>query len=95
MTATLTTVSAIVPAGGTFTVRPHFLPGAAHGIIKLQNEWRVSVVAGPTGCGLHGNIQSGTFEVAIFNPNGGMIGDPMGYQTTDEVRSIVSEVSGW
>lgn len=76
-----------------FTVEDHFLPGARQGRVTLPNGWRLSAVTGPDGCGLHGSISRQTFEVAVFNPLGRMIGDVRNHQTAEQLRRLILDLS--
>lgn len=69
-------------------VKPHHIPGAFHAIRKFANGYEMSVVSGPAGCGLYGVIDKGTYEVAIFPPNGDMTDNVIGWRTEREVFSM-------
>lgn len=73
----------------TYTIEPHFVPGARQGRVTLPNGWRISVVSGPAGSGLHGVLADGTAEVAIYNPLGRMVGDPLPYQNREQIRGLL------
>jgi hypothetical protein len=68
-----------------------------HGIIKggthaqhtFENGWVISVVSGPENCGLYGNIQHDTFEVAIIRPNGNMLEDIIPWQTPVQITTMM------
>jgi hypothetical protein len=69
-------------------VKQHHIPGAFQAIRKFANGYEMSVVSGPAGCGLYGDIDEGTYEVAIFRPNGNMTDDVIGWRTEQEVFSM-------
>lgn len=66
----------------------HTLPFAIHADHTFDNGWRISVVSGPEGSGIHGQIGCDTFEVGIFRPNGNMLEDVLVYQTPVQITSI-------
>lgn len=70
------------------TFVPHLsgIPGAIAARHKFENDWQISVVAGP---GLYGNVDDGTYEVAIFRPNGNMTEDVSGWNTQQEVTAMM------
>lgn len=67
----------------------HHLPGAVQGKYKFENDWEISVVAGPSNCGLYGNLQDETYEVGIIRPNGNMTEDVSGWNTKQEVSAMM------
>ena len=67
----------------------HAIKGATKARHTFENGWQVSVVAGPEDCGLYGDINHDTFEVAIIRPNGNMLEDVMPYQTPVQITSIL------
>jgi hypothetical protein len=69
--------------------QPHHIPGATQGKYKFYNGYEISVVAGPAGCGLYGNIKEGTYEVGVIRPNGNMLEDVRGWCSEDEVASMM------
>ena len=71
----------------------HSIPGAIQGRYKFSNDWSISVVSGPAGCGLYGNLDDGTYEVAIFRPNGNMTEDVSGWNTQSQVSAMMWAVS--
>ena len=71
------------------TFQPHNLPGAVHGTYKFSNGWEISVVSGPAGCGLYGNLADETYEVAIIRPNNHMTDDVSGWNTKQEVSAMM------
>ena len=66
--------------------RPHSLPNAVQALYQFDNDWQISVVSGDK---LYGNLDDGTYEVAIFRPNGNMIGDISGWNTKNEVSAMM------
>ena len=69
------------------------IQGATQGLHFFENDWSISVVAGPEGSGLYGIIGQDTFEVAIIRPNGNMLEDVIPYQTPNQITSIMRVVS--
>ena len=69
--------------------KAHSIPGAIQGSYKFSNDWSISVVSGLPGCGLYGNINENTYEVAIFRPNGNMTEDVNGWNTKQEVSAMM------
>ena len=69
--------------------QPHNLPGAVHGTYQFSNGWSISVVSGPAGCGLYGNLADETYEVAIIRPNNHMTDDVSGWNTKQEVSAMM------
>lgn len=67
----------------------HHLPGAIQGSYKFSNGWEISVVAGPSNCGLYGNLQDEDYEVGIIRPNGNMTEDVSGWNTKQEVSAMM------
>jgi hypothetical protein len=65
------------------------IKGATHAHHIFENGWEVSVVAGPKGCGLHGDIQHDTFEVAVMRPNGNMLDDVINWQTPVQITTMM------
>ena len=68
---------------------PHHIPGAIQGKYQFSNGWSISVVAGLPGSGLYGDVTDGTYEVAIFRPNGNMTEDVIGWNTKAEVSAMM------
>jgi hypothetical protein len=68
---------------------PHNIPNAIAARHKFENDWEISVVAGPAGCGLYGNVKDETYEVAIFRPNGNMTEDVIAWNTKAEVSAMM------
>ena len=68
-----------------------------HGVIKgatraqhtFENGWSISVVSGPENCGLYGDIQQDTFEVAFIRPNGNMLEDVICWQTPVQITTMM------
>jgi hypothetical protein len=71
----------------------HTLPGATQAVNTFENGWKVSVVSGPEGCGLYGNIEKDTFEVAVIRSNGNMLEDVIPYQTPVQITTILRLIS--
>lgn len=69
--------------------QPHNLSGAVQGKYKFSNGYEISVVSGPAGCGLYGNLADETYEVGIFQPNGNMTEDVSGWNTKQEVSAMM------
>ena len=69
--------------------QPHNLPNCVHAQYKFENDWEISVVSGPAGCGLYGNLDKETYEVAIFRPNGNMTEDVSGWNTQSQVSAMM------
>ena len=67
----------------------HNLPNYVHARYKFENDWEISVVSGPAGSGRYGNLNDGTYEVAIFRPNGNMTEDVSGWNTKEEVSVMM------
>jgi hypothetical protein len=55
----------------------------------FENDWTISVVAGPEDSGLYGVISEDTFEVAVIRPNGNMLDDVIPYQTPVQITSLM------
>lgn len=75
------------------TFQAHSIPGAIHGTYKFSNGWSISVVSGPPGSGLYGNVTDSTYEVAIIRPNGNMTEDVIGWNTKEEVSAMMKVLS--
>ena len=73
----------------TFVPHLNGISGAVGARYKFENDWEISVVAGPPNCGLYGNINENTYEVAIFRPNGNMTEDVSGWNTKEEVSAMM------
>jgi hypothetical protein len=71
------------------TFENHTLPGATQAVHTFENGWKVSVVSGPEGCGLYGDIQHDTFEVAVYRPNGNMLEDVICWQTPVQITTMM------
>ena len=65
------------------------LKGVTIARYTFENDWIISVVAGPKDSGFHGDIQHDTFEVAIFRPNGNMLEDVINWQTPVQITSLM------
>ena len=70
--------------------QPHLngIPNAIAARHKFENDWDISVVSGPAGCGLYGNLNDGNYEVAIIRPNGNMTNNVNGWNTKQEVSEM-------
>jgi hypothetical protein len=68
---------------------PHTIPECIRARYKFPNDWEISVVAGPPNCGLYGNINENTYEVAILRPNGHMTEDVSAWNTKQEVSAMM------
>ena len=69
--------------------RDHVLKGATIAQHTFENGWTISVVAGPKDCGLYGDIQHDTFEVAVIRPNGNMLDDVICWQTPVQITTMM------
>jgi hypothetical protein len=69
--------------------KAHSIPECIQARYKFENDWEISVVAGPPNCGLYGNLNENTYEVAIFRPNGNMTEDVNGWNTKQEVSAMM------
>lgn len=67
----------------------HVIEGATVAMYTFPNNWAISVVAGPEGCGLYGDINADTFEVGIIRPNGNMLEDVIPYQTPVQITTMM------
>jgi hypothetical protein len=65
------------------------IKGATHALHTFENGWEISVVSGPEGCGLKGNINADTFEVAVIRPNGNMLEDVIIWQTPVQITTMM------
>lgn len=77
----------------TLKFRDHVIKGATIAMHTFPNKWTVSVVAGPKGSGLYGNLGEDTFEVGIIRPDNSMLEDVMQWQTPVQVSSIMCVIS--
>ena len=73
--------------------RDHKIQGATIAQQTFDNQWTVSVVAGPQDSGLYGVLGEDTFEVAVMRPNGNILEDVLTYQTPVQVTTILRMVS--
>ena len=71
----------------------HKIKGATIAQYVFDNNWKVSVVAGPEDSGLYGNIYQDTFEVAIYRPNRKMLDDVICWQTPVQISTIMRVIS--
>ena len=70
----------------------------------FDNGYGVSVISGPAGCGLYGNINDNTFEVAaikkydnlkwdVVHPeNTSFANDVCGWRTPEEITQLMEEL---
>jgi hypothetical protein len=65
------------------------IKGATHAQHTFENGWSISVVSGPENCGLYGDIQQDTFEVAFIRPNGNMLEDVICWQTPVQITTMM------
>lgn len=77
----------------TLAFRDHKIQGATIAQQTFDNQWAVSVVAGPQDSGLYGILGEDTFEVAVIRPDGEMLEDVLSYQTPVQVSTILRLVS--
>ena len=68
--------------------QPHSIVNAVQALYKFDNDWQISVVSGTDGK-LYGNLDDGTYEVAIFRPNGNMTEDVSGWNTKQQVSAMM------
>ena len=77
--------------------------GTIQAVIMFNNGYGVSVVTGPAGCGLYGNIEEGTYEVAAIRgtslkwelvyPKGTPFEiDVLGHRTPEEITELMIEL---
>jgi len=71
------------------TFSDHALKGATVARHTFENDWAISVVAGPKDSGLYGIIGDDTFEVAVFTPNGNMLEDVLPWQTPAQITTMM------
>lgn len=74
------------------TFKDHNIPGAIHGKVMFKNGWEISVVSGPKGSGLYGNVDDETYEVAILK-NSEIVGEVSGWNTKQEVSAMMFVLS--
>jgi hypothetical protein len=67
----------------------HVIKGGTKSRHTFENDWTISVVAGPKDSGLYGIIGEDTFEVAVIRPNGNMLDDVIPYQTPVQITSLM------
>jgi hypothetical protein len=77
----------------TLAFRDSKIPGATIAQRKFDNQWTVSVVAGPKDSGLYGILGEDTFEVAVIRPDGEILEDVLAYQTPVQVSTTLRLVS--
>jgi hypothetical protein len=71
------------------TFSDHVIKGGTKACYTFENDWTISVVAGPKDSGLYGIIGEDTFEVAVIRPNGNMLDDVIPYQTPVQIISLM------
>jgi hypothetical protein len=72
----------------------HSIKGAVQGLLMLDNGIELSVVAGP---GLYSLPREagkspddfGKFEVAVIDTAGEFLGDPLGWQTREDIDGLI------
>jgi hypothetical protein len=69
--------------------QPHHILNAISAKYKFSNDWEISVVSGPAGSGLYGDMIVNTYEVGIVRPNGNMTEDVSGWNTKEEVSAMM------
>ena len=65
------------------------IKGATQAKHTFANNWTISVVSGPTDCGLYGDINFDTFEVAVYRPNGNMLEDVINWSTPVQITTLM------
>tara|TARA_R100000951_G_scaffold69480_1_gene58472 strand:- start:100 stop:375 length:276 start_codon:yes stop_codon:yes gene_type:complete len=69
--------------------------GSIQGMLTLDNGIEFSVIAGKSTYGSKnfGMMESDfiTFEVAIYDKNGDMVGNPIGWQNRKEIDKLIME----
>lgn len=73
----------------TLNFQPHHISNAVIAKHTFENGWGISVVSGPAGSGLYGNIAEYTYEVAIVRPNGNLTEDVSGWNSEQEVSAMM------
>lgn len=73
------------------TWKKHFIPGTIHAVHDYGDGWEVSIVSGPKGCGLHGDIAKGLYEVLVSLPDGKDL-DVIGYINSDQINKIFETI---
>ena len=75
--------------------------GNIQGLLLLENGIKLSIVAG---VGMYSAGKSGvrgavdkvedvsSFEVAVLGPNGGFVGEPRGWQSREDINSLINEL---
>jgi hypothetical protein len=66
------------------------IKGGTRAVHTFENDWAISVVSGPEGCGLYGDIQHDTFEVAVYRSNGNMLDDVICWQTPVQITTMMN-----
>jgi hypothetical protein len=75
--------------------KKHRIPGAIQGILKLKKGFELSVVAGEFHYSTpRENLGSpdlhSSFEVAIFDNEGKFVGDVLGWQSREDINTLLS-----
>jgi len=75
--------------------KKHSIPGAIQGILNLPEGFELSVAASSFHyCSPREDLKSPdlfiTFEVVVFNPEGDMVDEPMGWQSREDINSLLS-----
>jgi hypothetical protein len=73
--------------------QPHRIPDAIHAVHKFENGWSVSIVSGPSNCGLYGVIDDETYEIMIIRPNDVSFEDVSGWNTKEQISAMMWVVS--
>ena len=75
--------------------------GNIQGVLLLENGIELSIVAG---VGMYSAGKSGvreavdkvedvsSFEVAVLGPNGDFVGEPRGWQSREDINSLINEL---
>lgn len=75
--------------------------GNIQGLLLLENGIELSIVAG---VGMYSAGKSGvrgvvdkvedvsSFEVAVIDPNGDFVGEPRGWQSREDINSLINEL---
>ena len=73
----------------SLTFQDHAIKGGTKARHTFENDWTISVIAGPKDSGLYGDIQHDTFEVAVIRPNGIMLDDVICWQTPVQITTLM------
>lgn len=77
--------------------------GTIQALVLFDNGYGVSVITGPAGCGLYGDIEEGTYEVAaikgtslnwnlVYPEETSFKDDVLGHKTPEEVTELMIEL---